>query len=138
MADSQVGRPNFSGTWRSDLRKSTIRGPLPAQMEHRIEHGETAIDHELVVTSECGAEHSARFRYLTGAGETVNVLAGQAVTTKACWDGPELVVESWLEMPSRQLHFIDRWSLSEDGNTLTMAHREGDLTGQVVINHREP
>jgi hypothetical protein len=58
--------------------------------------------------------------------------------THARWDGTELVIESWLETPDRRLHLKDHWSLSADGQTLTMAHRDDDLAGQIVVNEKAP
>jgi hypothetical protein len=58
--------------------------------------------------------------------------------THARWDGTELVIESWLETPDRRLHLKDHWSLSADGETLTIAHRDDDLAGQIVVNEKAP
>jgi hypothetical protein len=48
------------------------------------------------------------------------------------------VIESWLETPGCQLHFKVHWSLSGDGQTLTMAHRDDDLAGRIVVHDRAP
>jgi hypothetical protein len=41
-----------------------------------------------------------------------------------------------METKDRALHFKDYWSLSADGATLTMAHRDDDLAGQTSVLHR--
>jgi len=38
--------------------------------------------------------------------------------------------------PDRELHFKNHWSLSDDGQTLTMAHRDDDLAGQIAVHHK--
>jgi len=43
------------------------------------------------------------------------------------------VIESRMTTPDRESHFKDHWSLSNDGQTLTMAHRDDDLAGQVSV-----
>ena len=72
------------------------------------------------------------FSYDTAGGETTNSIGGSTVRTCARRDGAELVIESWLET----LHFKDRWSLSEDGDALTMEHRDDILAGQIVVHEK--
>ena len=49
------------------------------------------------------------------------------------WDGQELVIESRMNARGREFYFKDHWSLSDNGRTLTMAHRDDDLAGQVSV-----
>jgi uncharacterized protein YbbK (DUF523 family) len=121
-------RPNFTGVWEADLARSVLRGPRPARILSKIEHREPHLVQELVADGRC-----AVFRYETTGQETANSLSGAAATSRARWHGRELVIESWLETPGRRLRFENHWSLSADGRTLTMAHRDDDLVGQVVI-----
>ena len=44
--------------------------------------------------------------------------------------------ESWMQFAAREMHFCDCWSLSSDGQTLTMEHRNDDLAGQLTILDR--
>jgi hypothetical protein len=127
-------RPDFTGIWRANLHKSILRGPIPNGIVQRIEHREPLLDQELLVAQPSGSEQRLIFSYNTTGEQTNNSLNGRTVRTCARWDGAELVIESWLET----LHFRDRWSLSDDGETLTMAHRDGDLAGQIVVHERAP
>jgi hypothetical protein len=72
------------------------------------------------------------FTYETDA-ETTNSLGEATARTHARWEGMELVIESRMKTPGREFHFKDHWSLSDDGRTLTMAHRGDDLAGQVSV-----
>jgi hypothetical protein len=65
--------------------------------------------------------------------ETSNAVGPAVARTRARWEGTELVIESWMEAAGRQVHFKDHWSLSHDGRTLTMAHRDDDLAGQISV-----
>ena len=85
-----------------------------------------------------GDEQRLIFSYQTTGDETTNSVGGRTARTRANWDGAELMIESWLETPGRQLHFKDHWSLSDDGQTLTMAHRDDDLAGQIVVHDKAP
>ena len=72
------------------------------------------------------------FTYETGA-ETTNSVGEATARTHARWEGMELVIESRMKTPAREAHFKDHWSLSDDGRTLTMAHRDDELAGQISV-----
>lgn len=127
--------PNFSGTWRLNLEKSKVRSQVTGEMLVTIEHTEPRLVQRVLVIQSGGSESKADFEYETG-GETANTTAMGALRTRAEWDGPELVIESWLKSKDREYHFRDHWSLSGDGDTLTMAHRDDDLAGQVSVLER--
>ncbi|HUB81738.1 MAG TPA: hypothetical protein VMB03_23225 [Bryobacteraceae bacterium] len=105
---------------------------------HRIEHREPHLNQEILVAQADGNEQHLIFNYNTTGDETTNRIGGKTARTRALWDGNELVIESWLEILDRQLHFKDHWSLSDDGETLTMAHRDDDLAGQIVVHDKAP
>src|SRR6266404_9898343 len=117
-------RPDFAGIWQANFEKSVLCGLPPRQILHRIEHREPHLDQEILVAQGSGDEQRLIFSYKTTGDETTNSVGDRTATTRARWDGAELVIESWLETPDRQLHFKDHWSLSDDGQTLTMAHRD--------------
>lgn len=52
------------------------------------------------------------------------------------WTGAELLIESWMNVGGREGHFRDYWSLSLDGGTLKMEHRDNDLAGQTTLLER--
>jgi len=131
-------RPDFTGIWRANLEKSILRGPVPREILHRIEHREPHLDQEILVAQADGNEQHLIFSYNTTGDETTNLIGGKTARTRALWDGNELVIESWLEILDRQLHLKDHWSLSDDGETLTMAHRDDDLAGQIVVHDKTP
>jgi RimJ/RimL family protein N-acetyltransferase len=131
-------RPDFTGIWRANLEKSILRGPVPREILHRIEHREPHLDQEILFAQAGGNEQHLIFSYNTTGDETTNSIGCRTARTRALWDGTELVIESWLETPDRQLHFKDHWSLSDDGETLTMAHRDDDLVGQIVVHDKAP
>ncbi len=89
----------------------------------------------LVDQADGGAQRIA-FHYETTGDETTNAVGDRTVRSRARWDGAELVIESWMETVGRVFHFKDRWSLSDDGQTLTMAHRDDDLAGQIVAHDK--
>jgi hypothetical protein len=127
---------NFSGTWTANLPKSTLRTTPPAAIIARIKHEEPELEEELVVTKADGSESRAVFRCRTDRDHTKTQLNGNPIRGGARWEEHALVIETWLPLASREMHFCDRWSLSADGQTLTMEHREGDLAGQRTVFDR--
>lgn len=115
-----------------------MRGPLPKQIVNKIEHREPHLDQEILVTRASGEEQRLVFRYKTTGEETTNSVGDRTAKSRVRWDGAELVIESWVETAGRELHFKDHWSLSDDGQTLTMAHRDDDLAGQIVVHEKAP
>jgi hypothetical protein len=125
--------PDFSGVWQLNLEKSTFRGPAPKEILARIEHREPNLTQTMLVVAAGGGEERWTFTFDTRGSESTNMTLAGEVQTRAHWNGPELVIDSVLRTPGRTYHFSDHWSLSPDGQTLTMAHRDDDLAGQVAI-----
>ena len=125
-------RPNLTGNWRVNFEKSVMRVPLPKQTLVKIEHREPVLIQEMVLANPDGREQRLTFTYETGA-ETLNSISGNVARTRAWWDGLEFVIETNLKRPDGEMHFKDHWSLSDDGQTLTMAHRDDDLAGQITV-----
>ena len=125
-------RADFTGEWELNLERSLLRGPTPKRIAMEIEHREPRLVQRIVFTNAEGTEKRMIFEYKSGA-ETTNSLGGAPARTSAHWEGEELVIETRVMTPCREVHFKDHWSLSGDGQTLTMAHRDDDLAGQISI-----
>jgi hypothetical protein len=124
--------PDFSGLWETDLARSTLRGEAPSRILVKIDHTDPKLVQKIHVTRKDGTESSVVFHVDTSGLETTN---GQA-RTQARWVDSELSIESWMQTEDRVFHFKDYWSLSADGNILTMAHRDDDLAGQTSVLQR--
>ena len=127
---------NFSGTWTADLSQSNLHAPPPRTMIAHIRHNEPELRQELVITKADGTESRALFRCRTTGALTTTQLNGTPIRGIARWENQELVIETWLQLGSLEMHLCDRWSLSADGRTLTMEHRDGDLAGQRTVFQR--
>lgn len=126
---------NFSGIWNADLSKSIFLGLSPKAVWVRIEHSDPELLQEIVATKIDGSQEKHIFKCWTN-GEQKSLLNGSAVRGCARWDGAELVIESWIQFGAREMHFCDCWSLSPDAQTLSMAHRNDDLAGQLTVFER--
>jgi deazaflavin-dependent oxidoreductase (nitroreductase family) len=129
--------PDFTGVWELNVARSIMRGPPPTRTLITIEHRETTVIQQVRATGAAGVDQEIRFSYEIG-GETTNERNGATVRTRTWWDGPELVIESRMKTADREFYFKDHWSLSGDGRTLTMAHRDDDLAGQLSVLERIP
>ncbi len=124
---------NFTGTWNANLSKSRFLGSPPKAISVKIEHSGPELQEEIVVTKLDGSQERVVFNCWTNGEQDKNLLNGRAVRGGATWAGEELVIESWMQFGAREMHFCDCWSLSPDGQTLSMEHRNDDLAGQLTI-----
>ena len=127
---------NLSGIWKADLKRSKLLGPLPNEMVVQITHSEPALSVEMTIVAMDGREHKIKFQGSTSGEEASNTILGAPWRSRFQWLGSELLIESWVKQNDRELHFRDFWSISSDGQVLTMAHRDDDLAGQVTIFHK--
>jgi len=127
---------NFTGMWRANVRKCRFISPIPNAISARIEQSGVQLQEEMVVTKADGNEDRVLFKCSTNGEPDKSSLNGRPVRGTAKWGGDELVIESWIELGAREMHFCDFWSLSPDRQTLTMEHRDDDLAGQFVVFDR--
>ena len=131
-----MNRPDFSGRWALDHARSTLRTPVAAGTRVVLEHDEPRLVQTMIGANGGGDQDRLTFVYTTDGRPSINQLRGHDVESRAAWDGNELVIESTLKSANRELRFRDHWSISDDGRTLTMAHPDDDLAGQISIFNR--
>jgi hypothetical protein len=127
---------NFTGTWIADFSKSRFLGPTPKAVTIRIAHRDPELREEVLASKADGGEERLLFQCWTNGEQGKSLLNGKPIRSTAQWEGDELVIESWMQFGTREMHFCDFWSLSADGRTLTMEHRKDDLAGQITILDR--
>lgn len=127
---------NFTGTWNANLSKSRLLVPVPKAISVTIAHSDSELHEQLLVTKVDGSEERVVFRCWTNGAQDKNLLNGRAVRGGARWEGRELVIETWIPLGTREMHLCDYWSLSPDGQTLSMEHRNDDLDGQLTVLER--
>jgi hypothetical protein len=124
---------NLSGVWQANLEKSKLLGPAPKALVVTINHIDPVLDVEMVFTKLDDTEDHLLFHGLTTGEEVINSVHGIPVRSRSTWVGAELLIESWMSVAGRESHFQDYWFLSNDGQVLTMEHRNDDLAGQVTV-----
>jgi len=123
----------FSGIWIADLSLSRLRGPQPRAITIQIEHSDPELRQEILVTRRDGSQDRIVFQCATNGEPGKSLLNGKTIRGTAGWQRDELVIESWVQFGAREMHFCDHWSLSADGSTLSMEHRNDDLAGQLTL-----
>lgn len=130
--------PDFSGIWKANLGRSKLLGPVPTAVLVKIAHSEAELQAEMLIAKRDGSEERLLFRCLTTGEETIGQLSGAPLRSRSRRVGRELQIESWLNRGSREMHFRDYWSLSQDGKTLATEHRYDDLAGRISLLERAP
>ena len=118
---SAQSHPDFSGTWKQDNSRSTIRPGSTIQYSNKIEQR----GQKLTVTTILGAngdrkESTYTREYVIGdkAG-TSSDREGDQFTNTVKWDGDSLVFETVEKEKTATLTSREVWTLSPDGKTLT-------------------
>ena len=114
-ATAEPVKPNFTGEWVMDLSKSSF-GPIypPTSFVRKIVHHEPNI--EIFDEQVDGSPPSTRKLTTDGQSSLLDI-AGMAVSASIVWDGRDLVATT--TVGSINLKFLDRITLSTDGNILT-------------------
>src|SRR5581483_5798105 len=100
----------MAGLWEVDLTRSHLMGPPPRRVLMKIAHDGDELKHAMLVTRPDGTEQ--------------RVVATPLPTP----DGERLINEA----PFRRSEFRGFWSLSDEGQTLTMAHLDDAIAGQTA------
>jgi hypothetical protein len=128
--------PNFSGAWKANIAKSDF-GPMPAptSASSKIDHKDPSLKLVATQVGEQG-ERTFEMNLSTDGAETTNQVGPLTMKCKAKWEGAALLVESKATTDNGDLTINDRWTLSEDGKTLTVTRTfsgpQGEMTIKVV------
>jgi hypothetical protein len=104
---------NFSGTWRlASDRPETGSLPEAPAAELRIDHHG--------VTLRC-VSGGAEWSFTTDGRESRSMAGGKSLNTIAKWEGPALLINTIVNGATRNYTQMDRWTVSQDGTTLTIS-----------------
>lgn len=115
-------QPNFTGDWKMNPAKSNFASlPQPDKLVRKIVQHDT---HLKIKTTQFGQQREivTDLAYTTDGAECKNVIRGQPVTGSARWDGDTLLIESKREVQGSEIVQRESWSLSADGQTITIAN----------------
>jgi len=133
--------PDFSGSWKANVTKSTF-GPFPSPDKYTrvIDHKEPTLKIEETQASERG-EWKAIMNLATDGKETKSEMRGNELKSVTKWDGEVLVVKSKLNFNGTEVELSDRMTLSDDKKTMTLQRKidapQGSMEQSVVFERQE-
>jgi hypothetical protein len=122
---AQATRPNLTGTWRLDARKSNFGGSqAPESIVQVIDHQEPAITITTTTAWRKDQAGVSEQTLTTDGKESVNKMEAmgvlQDVKVTGAWRGDTLAIAWKIESPGGPVEFNDSWSLSADRKVLTL------------------
>ncbi len=112
-------KPNFSGDWTLVPAKSDFgMMPAPSSASQKITHNDPQLK---VVNTQTGEQGTMTMEssYTTDGKECVNTGRFGERKSKLKWDGAALVIDSTMDVQGNAITITNRWTLSDDGKTLT-------------------
>jgi len=133
LGAAAADKPNFSGEWTLNAAKSDF-GPMPApdKMVRKIDHK----DPELTITTSTASQAGERTNssvYKTNGTESVNKSGQGESRSIVKWDGVNLTFNTKREIQGMSIEQNERWTLSEDGKTLSVDGNLKAPQGEVVL-----
>src|SRR5579883_1647286 len=114
------GKPDFSGEWKMVASKSDFGPmPVPERVVEKIVHKDPSLELSSVQV-DAGTERKVDMSYRTDGTPTKGKIGENEVTSTAAWEGAVLAIESKLQTPARTLTFKERWTMGEDGKSMTV------------------
>jgi len=152
-----VEKPNLSGRWLLDRKKSNVGSAshpdLPLEITHlepeiriirRYEwNGEIKVQDSTYYSDDRGETNPATmFLGSDTSTSDMRALEGQKTSSRTSWSRDRLVTKSLIRSRLRgrmlQLDVIDEWKLSDDKNTLTRTTRNIAVGDAVLIPRTQP
>jgi hypothetical protein len=116
-------KPNFTGDWKMNAAASNFGGmPVPTSLTQKVAHEEPTMKIASAQSGEFG-DWNTDFTFTTDGKECVNSAGEFQLKSTLEWEGPVLVVDSKMDFQGNAATFTDRWTLSEDGKTLTVTRQ---------------
>jgi hypothetical protein len=127
-----LAKPNFSGDWKLNTSKSTFgQMPAPSSMTSKVVHEDPKLKNTIKQSGEQG-DFETESNYTTDGKECTNQLFGNDVKSIVKWDGETLSIDTKAKFGDNDVAIQDKWSLSEDGKTLTVARSFKSAMGEGV------
>jgi hypothetical protein len=124
--------PNLSGTWVLQADQSSF-GMMPAPQSRTdvIDHQEPKLTIKRTTTNANGETTTSELTYAVDGQPYKNMAGPTEITSRLHWDGKVLVSVSTATAPQGEVTITDRYTLSEDGKTLTQ-QRSLSVAGQEI------
>lgn len=127
-------KPNFSGSWKLNSGKSDF-GQMtgPEKMDRKVTHEDPSLKYSIVQSSPQGGEVTTDMAYTTDGKSSTNQTPMGEVTGAATWEGDALNIVNKRQFQGLEITQTEKWTLSEDGKTLTIDSRVSMPRGHVEM-----
>jgi hypothetical protein len=116
-------KPNFSGEWKMSAAKSNFAPlPQPDKLVRRISLQDSRLKINTTQFGQ-GREIVTELSYTMDGAECKNTIRGEQFTGTARWNGDTLVIESKREVQGMEIVQRESWTLSADGQNMTIVNR---------------
>ena len=119
-------KAQWSGTWKMVPDKSKFNGGGPSSIVIKLEFKEGTISETMTMGGDNG-ERSFSATYTTDGKESTQEVMGRSAKTSARWEGSTLIIKF---DDGNGSPFIRKFTLSEDGKTMTVVRPTNDQGGQ--------
>lgn len=132
LAGSAVAKPNFTGDWKMNATKSSFGDfPAPSSMTLKVAHEDPSLKVATAMVSDYG-EWNSEAAYTTDGKECTNKMRENESKSVLNWDADTLVINTKAEFGGNAMTINDKWSLSEDGKTLTIERKFSSDRGELI------
>lgn len=131
-------KPNFSGTWKADIAKSNFGAlPSPQSATVKVEHSDPNLKLVWITVGDAG-ERTFELSFTTDGKECTNFVGNVELKSVLKWEEAALLMEH--KAAGGEVVVRDRWTLSEDGKTLTLVRHwsgsQGETT-QTLVHQKQ-
>jgi len=126
-----LAKTDFTGDWKLNTSKSTFgEMPAPDSMTIKITHVEPKLDTVSKQSGQMG-EIEMKSSYTTDGKECTNEgFQGAPMKSVVKWDGDALAIETKGQFGDMDFTMTQKWTLSSDGKTLTVAQNFKSAMGE--------
>jgi len=127
-----LAKPDFTGDWKLNTSKSTFGDfPGPDSMTIKIAHAEPKLSTVSKQSGQMG-EFEMKSDYTTDGKECTNKGFQDApIKSTVKWDGDTLAIDSKGQFGDADFTMTQKWTLSDDGKTLTVAQHIASAMGEL-------
>lgn len=132
LAGFAAAKPNFTGDWKLNVSKSSFgEFPAPSSMTMKVAHEEPGLKVATAMVSDYG-EWNTEASYTTDGKECINKMRETESKSVLKWDGDTLMFDTKAEFGGNPMTIADKWTLSEDGKTLTVERKFTSDRGELI------
>lgn len=127
-----LAKTDFTGDWKLNVTKSTFGDfPGPDSMTIKVTHADPKLSTVSKQTGQMG-EIEMKADYTTDGKECTNEgFQGSPMKSVVKWDGDALAIDTKGQFGDANFTMTQKWTLSEDGKTLTVAQNIKSDMGEI-------